>query len=185
MLLPEYTKQLELSLKDTITKAVVHDWDIQIYTTPANLPSVLFFLKNSACSRFTVLSDIVASDHPERNNRFSLVYNLLSVKYGSRLFVNVALEEGAAVPSISNIYPAGNWMEREIWDLLGVFFSDHPDLRRILTDYGFEGHPLRKDFPLTGYLEVRYDNSKSRIVYEPVELAQEYRDFSFDSPWKS
>lgn len=157
-------------------------WDLFARSRPEDINLSAFFLKNGACSRFTTLTDLAAYDRPGRENRFALVYNFLSTRYRSRLFVRVELPEGTAVPSAVSEHPSANWFEREAWDLVGIRFMGHPDLRRILTDYGFEGHPLRKDFPLTGYIETRYDSSRARVVYEPVELAQDYRDFAFSSP---
>ena len=182
MLLKKYCDQLKTSLSLSLTEVSAKGWDLRAHTTASNLVGVLFFIKSSTSSLFNSLSDIAASDFPDKAERFELSYNLLSTKYGSRLLLKLTVGEGDVVPSITTLFPGANWMEREAWDLLGVFFNGHPDLRRILTDYGFEGHPLRKDFPLTGYLEARYDVARARIVYEPVELAQEYRDFSFKSP---
>jgi NADH dehydrogenase (ubiquinone) Fe-S protein 3 len=129
--------------------------------------------------------DICAVDYPHKDQRFEVVYNLLSVKFGARIRVKTYADEVTPVPSITGIFRGADWYEREVWDLHGVFFSDHPDLRRILTDYGFEGHPLRKDFPLTGYSEVRYDEEKKRVVYEPLQLTQAFRNFEASSPWEA
>ena len=145
---------------------------------------VLGFLRDDPRCLFQVLADICGVDHPERAERFDIVYNLLSVKHNERVRVTVTADENSPVPSATGIFSAAGWFERETWDLFGVYFSDHPDLRRILTDYGFEGHPLRKDFPLTGYVEVRYDEAQKRVVYEPVKLKQEFRSFDFMSPWE-
>jgi len=130
-----------------------------------------------------MLIDICGVDYPEKEARFEVVYNLLSIKYNSRIRVKVVVDELTPIDSVTSIYNSAGWYEREVWDLYGVFFSNHPDLRRILTDYGFDGHPLRRDFPLTGHTEVRYDEAEKRIVTEPVELAQEFRVFDFASPW--
>lgn len=127
--------------------------------------------------------DIAGVDYPSRPHRFDVVYNLLSVRYGTRIRVKTYASETSPVPSVAELYPGANWYEREAWDMYGIFFSGHPDLRRILTDYGFEGFPLRKDFPLTGYVEVRYDDEKKRVVAEPLELAQAFRSFDSASPW--
>ncbi len=127
--------------------------------------------------------DIAGVDYPTRENRFEVVYNLLSVRYNNRIRVKTYASEVNPVPSVSSLYPGANWFEREAWDMYGIFFTGHPDLRRILTDYGFEGYPLRKDFPLTGYVEVRYDDEKKRVVAEPLELAQQFRSFDNASPW--
>jgi len=133
---------------------------------------------------FKVLIDVTAVDYPERPERFEVVYQLLSTKTNRRVRIKVATDETSAVPSISTVFSSAGWYEREVWDLFGIYFADHPDLRRILTDYGFDGHPLRKDFPLTGYVEVRYDEDRKRVVYEPVRLKQEFRSFDFMSPWE-
>jgi NADH-quinone oxidoreductase subunit C len=145
---------------------------------------VLGFLKDDANCRFQQLVDICGVDYPEREERFEIVYNLLSVTQNQRVRVKVATDEATPVPSATGVFRSAGWFERETWDLFGVFFSDHPDLRRILTDYGFEGHPMRKDFPLTGHVEVRYDEELKRVVYEPVKLHQDFRRFDFLSPWE-
>ncbi len=134
--------------------------------------------------QFKILTDLTAVDYPERAQRFEVVYNRLSVRYGVRLLVKVRVDELQAVPSRTSRYKSANWMERERWDMFGVGVEGHPDLRRILTDYGFEGHPMRKDFPLTGYTEVRYDEAAKRVVSEPVELSQEFRAFEYGNPWR-
>ncbi|NIN37306.1 MAG: NADH-quinone oxidoreductase subunit C [Gammaproteobacteria bacterium] len=138
---------------------------------------------NTACA-FTTLIDITAIDWPGREHRFDLVYHFLSMPQNQRVRVKVAVEEEQIVPSITDLHPTANWFEREVFDMFGILFSGHPDLRRILTDYGFRGHPLRKDFPTTGYTEVRYDETSKRVVYEPVKLVQDYRQFDFMSPWE-
>jgi NADH-quinone oxidoreductase subunit C len=145
---------------------------------------VITFLRDDAKCQFTMLVDVCGVDHPERAERFEVVYNLLSLKLNQRIRLKVTTDEENAVPSVTSIYSAAGWYEREAWDLFGIYFADHPDLRRLLTDYGFEGHPLRKDFPLTGYVEVRYDEDQKRVVYEPVRLKQEFRSFDFVSPWE-
>jgi NADH-quinone oxidoreductase subunit C len=144
----------------------------------------LAFLRDDAKCQFKMLVDICGVDYPDRAERFEVVYNLLSLKLNQRIRVKVATDEENAVPSVTGVYSAAGWFEREAWDLFGIYFADHPDLRRLLTDYGFEGHPLRKDFPLTGYVEVRYDEEQKRVVYEPVRLKQEFRSFDFVSPWE-
>tara|TARA_R110002012_G_scaffold137506_1_gene292369 strand:- start:7635 stop:8279 length:645 start_codon:yes stop_codon:yes gene_type:complete len=133
---------------------------------------------------FQQLLDVCGVDYPDRTERFEVVYHLLSMTRNVRLRVKVATDERAPVPSVISVYPAANWFEREAFDMYGILFSDHPDLRRLLTDYGFQGHPLRKDFPMTGYVEVRYDEGEKRVVYEPVKLTQEFRNFDFLSPWE-
>ena len=148
------------------------------------LVGVMQFLKDDAACRFTSLVDITAVDHPEGETRFTVVYHLLSMYKNHRVRVKVGVSEADMVPSIIGVHPSANWFEREVFDMFGILFSGHPDLRRILTDYGFRGHPLRKDFPTTGYTEVRYDEVQKRVVYEPVKLVQEYRQFDFMSPWE-
>jgi NADH-quinone oxidoreductase subunit C len=145
---------------------------------------ILTLLRDDSTCRFEMLVDITAVDFPDREQRFEIVYNLLSLKHNQRIRVKIATDEDTPVPSVAGIYPTATWFEREVWDMYGVFFADNPDLRRILTDYGFQGHPLRKDFPLTGYVEVRYDEEQKRVVYEPVRLTQDFRSFDFLSPWE-
>jgi NADH-quinone oxidoreductase subunit C len=145
---------------------------------------VLTFLRDDQNCQFKVLLDVTAVDFPQRGERFEVVYNLLSLKHNQRIRVKLAAGEETPVPSVAEVFNSANWLEREAWDMYGIYFSGHPDLRRLLTDYGFEGHPLRKDFPLTGYLEVRYDEDQKRVVYEPVKLTQEFRTFDFMSPWE-
>ena len=149
-----------------------------------DIAKLLVFLRDDVNCQFKQLMDICGVDYPERRQRFEVVYNLLSLVHNNRITVKVMIDDKSPVPSVSKIFSSADWWEREIWDLFGIFFSGHPDLRRILTDYGFDGHPLRKDFPLTGYVEVRYDDAQKRVVYEPVKLTQEYRDFDFLSPWE-
>lgn len=158
--------------------------ELTVETQPADLPSLIRFLRDNPECRFEQLADLCGTDYPERPQRFEIVYNLLSVSNNQRIRVKIRTDEDTPVPSISELFPCANWLEREVWDLYGVFFDEHPDLRRILTDYGFEGHPLRKDFPLTGYTEVRYDEAQKRVVYEPVQLAQDFRRFEYLSPWE-
>ena len=150
----------------------------------ATIQSTLVALRDDRHAAFNQLSDLTAVDYPERPERFEMIYQLLSMKNNMRLRVHAAVGEGQAVPSMTAVYAAANWAEREVWDMFGIFFAGHPDLRRLLTDYGFEGHPLRKDFPLTGHVEVRYDDTQRRVVNEPVSLVQEFRDFDFLSPWE-
>ncbi|WP_300529251.1 NADH-quinone oxidoreductase subunit C [Maricaulis sp.] len=145
---------------------------------------MLRFLRDDAACRFTSLIDICGVDYPQRAERFEVVYHLLSMQQNHRIRIKLAVDEDTAVPSVIELFPVANWFEREAFDMYGIAFSGHPDLRRLLTDYGFEGHPLRKDFPLTGFMEVRWDDEEKRVVYEPVELVQEYRDFDFMSPWE-
>jgi len=149
----------------------------QIYIAPSGVLPVFSFLKYHTAAEFTQISDITAVDYPTRDQRFEVVYNLLSVRHNARIRVKTYADEATPVPSVCGLYDGANWYEREVYDLFGVFFVGHPDLRRIMTDYGFDGHPLRKDFPLTGYTEIRYDEEKKRIVVEPLELTQAFRNF--------
>jgi NADH-quinone oxidoreductase subunit C len=158
--------------------------ELMITVRRESVAGVLKTLRNDANCLFEMLIDITGVDYPERDERFEIVYNLLSLKQNQRIRVKVTTDEDTPVPSVSDVYPAAGWFERECWDMYGVFFTDHPDLRRMLTDYGFDGHPLRKDFPLTGYVEVRYDDEQRRVVYEPVKLRQDFRSFDFLSPWE-
>ena len=158
--------------------------EITIRLPLEQLQRALTRLKDETGGAFTQLSDITAVDFPERKQRFELIYQLLSVKWNQRVRLITSLGEGEIAPSVTALFTSANWAEREIWDMFGIFFDGHGDLRRLLTDYGFEGHPLRKDFPLTGHVEVRYDPDEGRVVYEAVELMQEYRDFDFESPWE-
>ena len=153
-----------------------------------NVPSdkiipILFFLKNHTNSQFKMLSDICAVDYINKKQRFEIIYNLLSIRFNNRLKIKISINELQPVDSVVSVFECANWSEREVWDMFGIFFFNHPDLRRILTDYGFEGHPLRKDFPLSGFLEVYYNELKKRVVYEPINLSQQYRLFEFSSPW--
>ncbi|PDH58815.1 MAG: NADH-quinone oxidoreductase subunit C [SAR116 cluster bacterium MED-G06] len=167
-----------------ISDAGVVRGEIVVRTGISDVIAVLSSLRDDRHAAFNQLSDLTAVDYPERPNRFEMVYQLLSMRNNMRLRILVAVGEGQAVPSATTVYSAANWAEREAWDMFGIFFAGHPDLRRLLTDYGFEGHPLRKDFPLTGHVEVRYDDTQRRVVNEPVSLVQEFRDFDFLSPWE-
>nr|BBD14156.1 NADH dehydrogenase subunit 9 [Ophirina amphinema] len=159
--------------------------ELVLVTDPQSVDRVLFFLKYYTNSLYGELVDVAGVDYPQRVNRFEVVYQLLSIHFNSRVRVKVITDDTLPVNSVIEVYRSAGWLEREVWDLYGVFFSNHPDLRRILTDYGFEGHPLRKDFPLCGYLEVRYDEEQKRVVAEPLEMTQEFRSFDFISPWES
>lgn len=183
MLLTSYKDQLKAILKNDIENIELKDYELLIEVKKEKIPFILFYLKNNTYSQFKVLTDIVVSDHPEKEKRFTIVYSLLSVKFSTRIHVKSHVSELDFINSVEPVFKAANWMEREVWDMYGIFFKNHPDLRRILTDYGFSGHPLRKDFPLTGFVEVRYDDNVNRIVTEPVELTQAYRDFNFKNPW--
>jgi NADH-quinone oxidoreductase subunit C len=158
--------------------------ELTVRVKRASVPRVLTFLRDDSSCLFKVLVDLCGVDWPERPERFDVVYNLLSLNHNLRIRVIATTDEATPVPSVTGIFSCAGWWEREAWDLYGIFFSGHPDLRRILTDYGFEGHPLRKDFPLTGFVEVRYDEEQKRVVYEPVKLVQEFRTFDFVSPWE-
>jgi NADH-quinone oxidoreductase subunit C len=158
--------------------------ELMVTAEAAAVAKLLVFLRDDQNCQFKQLVDVTAVDYPDREARFIVVYNLLSLRHNQRVRVKAAVAEGATLPSVTPLFNSANWFEREVWDLFGVFFSGHPDLRRILTDYGFEGHPLRKDFPLTGHVEVRYDADQKRVVYEPVKLTQEFRSFDFMSPWE-
>jgi len=158
--------------------------ELTIDVAPGDIVRVMSFLRDDPACEFKILVDLCGVDWPERAKRFDVVYHLLSLTQNLRLRVHVHVADDEAVPSIVAVYPAANWFERETFDMYGIAFADHPDLRRLLTDYGFSGHPLRKDFPLTGYVEVRYDDELKRVVYQPVQLVQEFRDFDFMSPWE-
>ncbi len=158
--------------------------ELVVEAAPEAIVRVLSFLRDDPRCRFSILADICGVDYPQREQRFEIVYNLLSMNLNQRIRVKIAVGEGVSVPSVVSVFSTAGWYERETWDLFGVPFADHPDMRRILTDYGFEGHPLRKDFPLTGYVEVRYDEEQRRVVYEPVRLTQDFRNFDFLSPWE-
>jgi NADH-quinone oxidoreductase subunit C len=167
-----------------VTGAHVRLGELTIEARPDGLVSLFAFLRDDPRCLFSQLANVCGVDWPDREKRFDVIYNLLSLKLNQRIRVKVATDETTPVPSVTSIYSAAGWFERETYDLYGVWFSDHPDLRRILTDYGFEGHPLRKDFPLTGFVEVRWDDVQKRVVYEPVKLTQEFRNFDFLSPWE-
>ncbi|RKP00616.1 hypothetical protein CXG81DRAFT_29931 [Caulochytrium protostelioides] len=171
--LPKYIQQFSV-YKDELTLCVAPNAIVQTCT----------FLRDHVNCQFTICTDIAGADYPGRSNRFEVVYHLQSPRFNQRVRVKTYANESSAVPSVVPIWPGANWFERECYDMFGVFFTNHPDLRRILTDYGFEGHPLRKDFPLTGYTELRYDEDKKRVVYEPLELAQAFRRFDAQSPWE-
>ena len=162
----------------------VEKGELEIRVAAADIVKTLTLLRNDPNCRFKQLMDVCGADYPAREKRFDVVYHLLSLNHNSRIRVIVETDEMSPVPSVAALFSSAGWFEREAWDLYGIFFSDHPDLRRILTDYGFEGHPLRKDFPLTGYVEVRYDDEQKRVVYDKVRLAQEFRNFDFLSPWE-
>ena len=172
----------ELTTKIKISK-IKHN-QLYLNIDPDDLLEVILFLKNNDETKFKQLIDITAVDYPEKDKRFKLVYLLLSHEFNQRILIDLYINENEIVSTLSSILPAANWMEREVFDMYGVKFKNHPDLRRILTDYGFEGHPLRKDFPLTGHNEVRYSEDKKKVIYESIKLEQNYRNFDYESPWE-
>jgi NADH-quinone oxidoreductase subunit C len=182
--LQELSDHLQMRLADILLSAHIELGELIITVQRASIVRVMTFLRDDANCQFKQLIDLCGADYPSREERFEVVYNLLSLKHNLRIRVKVNTDEDTPVPSLVEVYSAAPWFEREAWDLYGIFFADHPDLRRILTDYGFEGHPLRKDFPLTGYVELRYDDEQKRVVYEPVKLTQDFRSFDFLSPWE-
>ena len=184
----ENLESLEKDINSELTTKIIsskikHD-QINICIEDNNLIEVMIFLKTHSSTKFKQLIDITAVDYPERDKRFKMVYLLLSHEKNSRIKIEFDIKEGEILSSLTSIFPSANWMEREVFDMYGVEFKDHPDLRRILTDYGFKGHPLRKDFPLTGHNEVRYSEEDKRVIYEPVKLEQNYRNFDYESPWE-
>jgi NADH-quinone oxidoreductase subunit C len=182
--LKELGAQIELKRPDCVLGWDVTYGELNIDVAPANIAGFVEFLKSDTNCKFTQLLDIAGVDYPDRAKRFDVVYHLLSMTQNQRIRLRVSVREDEMVPSVTGVFASANWYERETFDMYGVIFSDHPDLRRLLTDYGFRGHPLRKDFPTTGYTEVRYDEVQKRVVYEPVKLPQEYRQFDFMSPWE-
>lgn len=182
--LRELGDYIEALLGDDVTGVEVAVGELNVTVKRESIVAVLTRLRDDSNCQLSQLIDICGVDYPERENRFDVVYHLLSLRQNHRARVKLEAGEGVPVPSVTGVFSAAGWFERETWDLYGILFADHPDLRRILTDYGFEGHPLRKDFPLTGYVEVRYDDDSKRVVYEPVKLTQEFRSFDFLSPWE-
>jgi NADH-quinone oxidoreductase subunit C len=177
-------EDIKAALPGAVTQAVVAFDELTVHAEAASIVQVLKVLRDDPRFRFVNFTDIAGADYIEREKRFDVVYHLLSPRHNHRIRVKVQTDEATPVPSVIEIFPAANWYEREAYDFYGILFSGHPDLRRILTDYGFEGYPLRKDFPLTGFVEVRYDDEQKRVVYEPVKLNQEFRNFDFLSPWE-
>ncbi len=177
-------KNIKSGLTAKIKSSIISFNHLTIEVEIEEITQVVLFLKTSKKCKFKQLTDITAVDYPRKEKRFKLVYLLLSFENNHRLIINSNIKEKTIVPSITKIFPSANWMEREVFDMYGVTFKDHPDLRRILTDYEFEGHPLRKDFPLTGYKEVRYSEDQKKVIYESVKLEQNYRNFDFESPWQ-
>ena len=182
--LTELGEYVEVKRPDCVLGRQVLLGELTVEATLSSLAGFVRFLRDDDQTRFSTLIDITAVDHPGRDKRFDVVYHLLSMYRNHRIRVRVQVREDDLVPSLTEVFPSADWFEREVFDMFGLIFSGHPDLRRILTDYGFRGHPLRKDFPTTGYTEVRYDETLKRVVYEPVKLVQEYRQFDFMSPWE-
>lgn len=182
--LSQLAEHLQLKRPQAVVGVSIALGELTVEVALPHLLSFVDFLKADPACKFSTLVDITAADHPERVARFDVIYHLLSMYQNHRIRLKVAVREDDMVPSIIAVHPSANWFEREVFDMFGILFSGHPDLRRILTDYGFRGHPLRKDFPTTGYTEVRYDEALKRVVYEPVKLVQEYRQFDFLSPWE-
>jgi NADH-quinone oxidoreductase subunit C len=182
--LRELATHIELRRPDCVESWTVAHGELTLTVALSSLVSFVEFLRDDGSAKFSTLVDITAVDIPERPARFDVVYHFLSMYRNHRIRLKVSVREDDMVPSIIGVHPSANWFEREVFDMFGILFSGHPDLRRILTDYGFRGHPLRKDFPTTGYTEVRYDEAQKRVVYEPVKLVQEYRQFDFMSPWE-
>ena len=182
--LKDLERAVNSSLTTSIKKSEINFNQLFIDIDIENLISVILFLKTNEKCRFKQLIDITAVDYPKKEKRFKIVYLLLSHENNLRIIISTYIDEKTEVPSINKIFPSANWMEREVFDMYGISFKDHPNLKRILTDYGFEGHPLRKDFPLTGHTEVRYSEDKKKVISEPVKLDQAYRDFDFESPWE-
>ena len=184
LILQDLEKNINSELTTKINSSKISHSQIYINIDSEDIVDVILFLKNNEKTKFRQLIDITAVDFPQSEKRFKMVYLFLSHEYNSRVILECYINEDEIVPTITSIYPAANWMEREVFDMYGIKFKNHPDLRRILTDYGFEGHPLRKDFPLTGHNEVRYSEDDKKVIYEPVKLEQNYRNFDYESPWE-
>jgi len=182
--LTDLEKKINSELTTKIKSSIINHNQLYLNIDSDDLLEVILFLKNNEETRFRQLIDITAVDYLEKDKRFKLVYLLLSHEFNKRIIIDLYINENEIVSTLTSILPAANWMEREVFDMYGIKFKDHPDLRRILTDYGFEGHPLRKDFPLTGQNEVRYSEDKKKVIYEPVKLEQNYRNFDYESPWE-
>ncbi|KAJ2829760.1 putative NADH-ubiquinone oxidoreductase 30.4 kDa subunit, mitochondrial [Coemansia furcata] len=180
----EYGKYIASVLPKFVQQYSVWKDELVIYTAPSGLTPVVEFLRDHTNAQFKQLTDTTASDYPTRPNRFEVIHNFISYRFNARIRVKTYADEAQPVPSVAPLHSAAIWGEREVWDMYGIFFTGHPDLRRILTDYGFEGHPLRKDFPIHGYTEVRYDEEKKRVVSEPIELAQAFRNWDYSSAWE-
>jgi len=182
--LTDLEKKINSELTTKINKSEIRHDQLYLYIDSKDLIDVTLFIKNNENTKFRQVIDITVVDYPENAQRFKLVYLFLSHEFNQRIILSYLINENEVIPSLTSIYPAANWMEREVFDMYGVKFKDHPDLRRILTDYGFEGHPLRKDFPLTGHTEVRYSEELKKVIKEPVKLEQNYRNFDYESPWE-
>lgn len=182
--LEELGAYLEVALGDSVESWQVRHHELTVTVARTEIVSVARYLRDDVRCQFINITDVCGVDYPEREKRFDVVYHLLSPKQNIRIRLKVATDDRTPVPSLTGVFPGAEWFEREAYDLYGILFTGHPDLRRLLTDYGFDGHPLRKDFPLTGYVEVRYDDELKRVVYEPVKLTQEFRNFDFLSPWE-
>ncbi|SCA54990.1 NADH-quinone oxidoreductase subunit C [Candidatus Terasakiella magnetica] len=182
--LNELCDVLAVKLAQDVTSTEILNGELIVHARRDSVCKVLTFLRDDANCLFKFMMDLCGVDYPEREERFDVVYNLLSTSHNLRVRVKITTDEDTPVPSVTGVFSAAGWFEREAWDLYGIYFDGHPDLRRIMTDYGFEGHPLRKDFPLTGYVELRYDDEQKRVVYEPVKLTQDFRNFDFLSPWE-
>ena len=182
--LVDLEKKVNSELTTKIKSSKIKHNQLYLNIDPDDLLEVILFLKNNDETKFKQLIDITAVDYPEKDKRFKLVYLLLSHEFNQRIIIDLYINENEIVSTLTSILPAANWMEREVFDMYGVKFKNHPDLRRILTDYGFEGHPLRKDFPLTGHNEVRYSEDKKKVIYESIKLEQNYRNFDYESPWE-
>ena len=177
-------EHIATQLKDSVNSLDIMNEELVIFARRAEIHNIISFLKDDPLCKFSTLIDLCGVDYPGRERRFEVVYHLLSMSHNTRVRIKVRTNETEPVHSISSIFPNANWYEREAFDMFGILFDEHPDLRRILTDYGFEGYPLRKDFPLSGFVEVRYDEERKSVVYEDVDLPQEYRSFDFTSPWE-
>ena len=177
-------KKINSELTTKINSSKIKHDQIYLLIDSDDIIDVILFLKTNANTKFKQLIDITAVDFPEKEQRFKIVYLLLSHEFNTRVLIEFNISEGEKIPSLTKIFPSANWMEREVFDMYGIDFKDHPDMRRILTDYGFEGHPLRKDFPITGHNEVRYSEETKKVIYEPVKLEQNYRNFDYESPWE-
>ena len=184
MSLTNLEKKINSELTTKINSSRINHEQLEIHIDKESLLDVVIFLKKNEFTKFRQLIDITAVDYIGSENRFKMIYLLLSHEYNFRINITFSINEKEVVNSLTKIFPSANWMEREVFDMYGIKFNDHPDLRRILTDYGFSGHPLRKDFPITGHSEVRYSEEKKKVVYEPVKLEQNYRNFDYESPWE-